>query len=406
MNEAALFTTERFALRRALGLAPVLDETDFAARVGPAEREPIGAAFATFKIERWAEITFDPNEEWLIKRIMPRSGTGAIYGKPESFKSFIAMHIGLCVALGRGWAGRRVHKAPVVYLAAEGAAGLRKRKTGYVKAWKDLQGEVDFALVSAAPNLGTDPGDLPKLFATIEAAGIRPGLIVIDTLAKTLGAADENGSGMTAFIGNAGALAQRFNCFVLIVHHVGHNDDKRLRGHSSLPGGLDVIVLCERMGRELRATLALQKLKDEASDVRLMAALSRAIVGHDEDGEEASTLIVDDVLEAGTALSSQSAAPASKAQRLLMSVVVDAIDEAGQDFRPFGKDGPLVRAIDDDLARERYYARIAEKAEPNEDPAKLVGRQRKAFNRNIKTALDAVRLMAASRSGKRLLWLP
>jgi RecA/RadA recombinase len=67
--------------------------------------------------------------------VLPRRGVAAIYGKPGAFKSFLAMHLALCVAVGRPWAGRAVTKAPVIYIGAEGAAGLRKRKAGYVKAW-------------------------------------------------------------------------------------------------------------------------------------------------------------------------------------------------------------------------------------------------------------------------------
>jgi hypothetical protein len=361
---------------------------------------------ATFTLERWADIAFDPKEEWLIKHILPRRGLGAIYGKPGSFKSFVAMHVGLCCALGREWGGRRVHKTSVIYVGAEGAAGLRKRKAGYVEALPDLPADVDFALVSAAPNLGADPGDLPKLIATIEAAGIAPGLIVIDTLAKTLGAADENGAGMTAFVANAGALAQHFRCFVLIVHHVGLADEKRLRGHTSLHGALDVQLLCERKTGEFAATLTLQKLKDDESDLRLVATLSRIIVGQDEEKEEASTLIVDDIAIGGTLLAPRGERSISKALRLLMSVVVEAIDEAGQEFRPYAKDGVVVRSVDDALVRERYYTRIAEQADPNEDPIRIASRQRKAFNRAIKAALDAKDLMAKPQNGKRLLWLP
>jgi hypothetical protein len=47
-----------------------------------------------------------------------------------------------------------------------------------------------------------------------------------------------------------------------------------------------------------------------------------------------------------------------------MSVVAEAIEDAGEAFRPFGAGGPLVRVVADDLVRGRYYARIAEQAEP------------------------------------------
>jgi hypothetical protein len=386
-----------------------LDDTDPQERDAPPPGQPMDAAPAkTFKLEHWKNIPFDAREEWLIKRVLPRRGLAAIYGKPGSFKSFVAVHIALCVALGRSWAGRRVAAGSVVYIGAEGAAGLRKRKAGYVEAWRDLPADVPFALISAAPNLGADPGDLPALIAAIDGAGVKPAAIFVDTVAKTIGAGDENGSGMTAFVGNATALAQHFDCLVIAVHHVGLGEDaqKRMRGHSSFHGALDAQILCERRDGENVATLTLQKLKDDASNVRLAARLSRVVVGFDEDGEEASTLIVDEVADANTTpiAPREKSAPAS--QRLLTDVIANAIDEAGEEFRPYGAEGPQVHGVFDGHVRDRYYASIAEKAHPDDDPYKVAERQRRAFNRAVAEMLKAKRLVAIERNGRRLLWLP
>ena len=78
-------------------------------------------------------------------------------------------------------------------------------------------------------------------------------MIVIDTASKSIGAAEENGTGMAAFVGNAEKLAQHFDCFVLGAHHVGLGEDaqKRPRGWSGLGGALDVQILCERPGDEI-----------------------------------------------------------------------------------------------------------------------------------------------------------
>jgi hypothetical protein len=372
---------------------------------GPPPEQPRSEA-PKFVLERWRDIRFDGGEEWAIKRILPRVGLAAIYGKPGSLKSFVAAHIGLSAAQEWPWAGRRVARCAALYIAAEGAAGLRKRKAGYVKAYPELPPDVPFSLISAAPNLGADPGDLPALIAAIENAGVSPGLIVLDTLAQTLGAADENGVGMTAFVANARTLAQRFNALVLIVHHVGLVDDKRMRGHSSLNGALDAQILCERKEGELAATLTLQKLKDDASDVRLSARMSRIVIGYDEDDEEISTLIVEAVVDAdspGSAPRSKSVPPS---QRLLMAVVGDVLDEMGADFQPFGSTGPKVRAAAEQHIRERYFTRVAERADPDEDKEKLQDRQRQAFKRAIKAAIDAQSLVAADHRGERLIWLP
>lgn len=377
----------------------------------PPPYEPPGqpidpASTARFALEPWSEITFDGNEEWAVKRVLPRQGVAVIYGKPSSFKSFVASHIALSRAMGWPWAGRRVFQCSVVYIAAEGAAGVRKRKAGYVKAYPELGTVLPFALVSTAPNLGTEPGDLPALVQAIEGAGMAPGLIVLDTLAQTLGGSDENGAGMTAFLTNAGKLAERFGCLVLIVHHVGYGDEKRMRGHSSLGGGVDAQILCERQEGALEATLTVIKLKDNSSDVRFTARLSRIVIGHDEDGEEISTLIVDGVDEAQLASSAPVAKSIPKSLRLLMDVVAEALSESGIEIQAFGASGPKVRAVAESHIRKRYFDRLAEQAEPDEDKGKLYDRQRQAFRRAIKSALDARNLVAEDKNGERFLWLP
>jgi hypothetical protein len=377
-----------------LGLA------DLRARVGEVAGAP------KFILEPWSEIAFDGAEEWLVKRVLPRRGVAVIYGKPASFKSFVASHIALRCALGWAWAARNVFRTSVVYIAAEGASGLRKRKAGYVKADPSLPADIDFALVSAAPNLGAEPGDLPALIAAIDRANFAPGLIVLDTLAQTLGGSDENGSGMTAFLANAGRLADRFGCLVLIVHHVGLADDKRMRGHSSLGGGVDAQILCERQDGALEAALTIIKLKDDASDVRFTARLSRVVLGRDEDGDEISTLIVESVDETQPAPSAPAMKSIPKSLRLLMDLVDEALIEVGSDIQAFGASGPRVRAVAERHVRKRYFDRIAEQAEPDEDKAKLFDRQRQAFKRAIKSAIDAKILFADDQRGERFLWLP
>ena len=358
-----------------------------------------------FKLVPWGKNTFDPNEEWRVKHIIPMQGVGLIYGQSQSFKSFVAMHLALAVALGEAWAGKRVKKALVVYLCAEGQKGFPKRIAGLNKV-RGIKGDVDFHTIYTAPNLGTMDGDLKALIASIEATGVKPGFVVVDTTAKTIGSAEENGPGMAAFIWNAGALAEHFGCFVLAVHHVGHSEEskKRPRGWSGVIGAGDTLILCEREGEAFETALTVQKEKDEASGFSLTAHLSRVVLGVDRDGDEISTLVVDDVVKAEAVAKVVVKKPVPTQRRLLMDIIVEAIDEAGEEYRPYG---PPVRAVDDEHIRTRLYAAIAEQPGPHdEDPEKLERRQNQAFNRSIAGALNAKIIRARERGKKRMIWLP
>jgi hypothetical protein len=88
-----------------------------------------------------------------------------------------------------------------------------------------------------------------------------------------------------------------------------------------------------------------------------------------------------------------------------MDVLGLALDEAGEDILSF-PNGPRVRAVNDEAVRRRYYARIAEKAGPNDTPQKLAERQRKAFNLAIKHYLETKQIIAKAIDEARFLWLP
>ncbi len=360
-----------------------------------------------FKLVDWNDIEFDPNEEWRVEDVLPMRGFGLLYRKPRSFKSFVALDVMIHVALALPWAGKRVEQGRVVYVVAEGQRGMRKRIAA-LKAKYNVARDI-FAVIEGAPNLGAAEGDLLALIAAVEGSGIKqPAVIVVDTTAKAIGAAEENGAGMAAFVLNADKLAQHFDCLVLGLHHVGLGEDaqKRPRGHSSLGGALDVQILCERPGDERRTSLTIQKLKDEADGVCLEAHLSRVVVGADKYGKEISTLVVDEVVEADVQAAKRPSKAVPRLQRLLMDVVALALDEKGEEIRPFGMNGPRVRGVADSHIRDRYFARVAEKAAPDEDEGRLYDRQLKAFNRSIKGAVDARTLVAGDHKGERFIWQP
>ena len=339
---------------------------------------------------------------------MPKRGVGLLYGASQTFKSFVATHMGLCLALNRPWAGRQSKHAAVLYLAAEGATGLCKRKEGYVKAGRAPADGVDFTLLPAAPNLGTASGDYEKLVAAIEAGKIQPGLIIVDTVAKVIGGTDENGAGMAQFIVSAEALAQHFGCFVLAVHHTGWDQEarNRPRGWSGLPAALDVQLLCERKMGDMVATVTIQKLKDEPSGVRLAAHLERVTLGISKTGREVSTLIVGDVSEADALAGAPKRESAAKSKRLLMAVIAEAIGEHGETIGAGGASRPSVRAVAERHVRDVYFKRVAEMAAPGEDAEKLRDRQRNGLKRALKSVIDSQALLATDHKGERFLWFP
>jgi hypothetical protein len=299
-------------------------------------------------------------EEYIVKGIAPRHGFGIIYGSSGSFKSFFAVHLGLHVAAGWQWAGRRVSGAPVVYICAEGAGGIGRRIHGFVKSNPEFPTDAKFCVIKGAPDLGSHSSpDYNQLIKTIRATCGEPGLIIIDTLAQCLGGADENGSGMTSFIRHAQNLARRFDCFVLAVHHVGWSADKRPRGHSSLKGAVDLQILTDRLPNELAATLSIEKVKDGEDGFHFTGALREIVIGTDSDGEKVTSLVVDRV-EDGLSQSAQRRAkgqkPLPESAKRALAALQRAVETHGTPA-PKGEGFPDgVRVVPVDVWREMAAA--------------------------------------------------
>ena len=78
-----------------------------------------------------------PPPQPLVDGILYLDSLAWLHGKPGHGKSFVALDWAGCVATGAPWQGHEVtSRGTVVYLAAEGVAGVRQR----VRAWEERTG--------------------------------------------------------------------------------------------------------------------------------------------------------------------------------------------------------------------------------------------------------------------------
>jgi hypothetical protein len=362
-----------------------------------------------FKLTAFKDFKYNPNTEWVVKRVIPSSGLTVLFGKKSTYKSFVALDLAMHIAAGVPWAGRKVSQGAVIYIAAEGEEGIHKRGIGYRQYWRVEYGSViddaPLYLIGDSPNLGSDRGDVEEIVASVQALGIsKPALVIIDTLAQTLFGADENGAGMNLFIANAQKLSRSLNCAVMAVHHVGHGDDSRPRGNSSLGGAEYAEIRAEAGSDKFVTYLEIGKLKDEADKERFKASLVRHVLGKDEEGEETSTLVVREVSvtkDKPTKKDKEADAPrVGKNQRLLFQTIADATKTSGVDLG----DGRI--GVDDEIVRGLFYEAHAEKAKPDESHEKLQERQRRGFSTAIAAMLNANIITAHKEQTIRYLILP
>jgi hypothetical protein len=217
-----------------------------------------------------ADILASPDPESLLQNVLVKGGSAALYGKHATYKSSVALGIAYSVATGLPWAGLEVSPGDVVYIAGEGSGGLKHRIQGLMQHHGVPADNLHF--ITQALDL-LDTGLMREIIDEIKGLPGSPVLIVIDTVARTFGAGDENSTqDMNRYIAAMDWLREVFGCTVLLVHHTPHQGGK-LRGSSALPGALDTIIAVERQGN--RVVLTCEKQKDAPEFPRICLAASQ-----------------------------------------------------------------------------------------------------------------------------------
>lgn len=245
---------------------------------------------------------------WLIENILTDNGLSMIWGRSGAMKSFVALDMALCVATGLPWHGHATRQGLTIYLAAEGAHGLGRRAIGWRRSrGKDLP-KPAFKLIPHGLALTSD--DLNALCEAILTLDVKPVLIVIDTLARTIGAGDENKTpDMNAYVNAADQIREATGANVLIIHHSGVHEEKRERGSNALRGAADTVIKVARKGDTLdiinQAPEGKQKDAEEFKTVKLRTAK----VAFTHNDTEQTTLILNLREDDGPADADEDAAP-------------------------------------------------------------------------------------------------
>ncbi|MBV9528527.1 AAA family ATPase [Sphingomonas sp.] len=267
---------------------PLRERFDKAEPFAPAQSVPP----TPFAVERFRDIKPQLEGLWLVKRLIPADGQVVIHGHPNCGKSFFAVDMGLHVALGWDWHGRRTKAGLVIYVGAEGRAGLKNRIVAFQRHHNVT--DAPFALLPSPIDMQAPDADVSRLAETIrrEAAhfDVRPAMIVLDTLSKTFGAGKENTDDMATYVANCGRIAAEFQCCVVIVHHRPKDaESEEPRGHSSLKGGVDTVILVEEGSTK---SARVMKQRDGELGSSILFTLKSIELGHDEDGDFVTSCVV------------------------------------------------------------------------------------------------------------------
>lgn len=241
------------------------------------------AGFITF-----GELGELPSAPWLIDGVIRQRSLTFLYGKPDTFKTFLALDLCGALMTSQPWLGAEVkNPGPVLYLAAEGSESLVER----MKAWEIHHHTTvptdGFQVVRNPPDL-TDGGGIDVLCQALEC---RPySAVVIDTFGKSLGWADENSNSDINRALLQVSKIKDLGIAVILIHHSGHSAD-RLRGASAMYGAVDTIIKAEVVG-EVLVKLSCERQRRSRQFEPIYAQLRELEIDTDEQGRPETSLAV------------------------------------------------------------------------------------------------------------------
>lgn len=296
-----------------------------------------------------------------------------LYGESNSGKSFVSIDLGMSLARGIDWLGRRCEQGPVLYIGAEGAFGIRNRIAAYKLAYGLEDATPPFVLVPAPVDLlrpDADAGlviDAARKVATKAEADVK--LIVVDTLSRAIAGGNENSSeDMGALVRNADRIREASRATILFVHHSGKDTAKGARGHSLLRAACDVEAEVTKDETKLTA-VRFAKVRDGEANITLGFRLKVVELGHDPTGALVTSCIVQSTDERPTHRKEQLSEAYAQALEVFRNssrhhgqpVTVDGFTVTGVTFSDWQDDLVNAGLMDADNAGRQWFLRVRRK---------------------------------------------
>jgi RecA-family ATPase len=172
-----------------------------------------------------------PSREWLIQGLIPAREITMLSGDGGTGKSLLALQLAVAVATATDWAGQVPNKGRSLFISAEDdVKELHRRLSTIIRAQRVAI--EDLGSLNILPLAGRDAvlaapksreGFLSEtpLFRAVEAQidELRPGLLILDTLADLFGGDEIKRPHARQFIGMLRGLAIKYGVTILLLSH-------------------------------------------------------------------------------------------------------------------------------------------------------------------------------------------
>jgi hypothetical protein len=241
----------------------------------------------TITLDQAAATALEMSSAPLVHSLLDKETLNMLYGASNTGKTFVALDMAFCIGHGMPWAGLETEKTGVLYVAAEGGRGIRKRSRALTLQYPGVSG-ANFNLITSPIDLLDAKADLAPLIATIEDITARSGpvgFLVLDTLSRVLPGGKEDTADMGAFVARGTEITDKTGCAVLIIHHSGKDEARGARGSSVLRAA----VATELEIKDGRVAVTKQRDLEPIPD--LCFELKGVSIGLDAQGREVTSAV-------------------------------------------------------------------------------------------------------------------
>ena len=231
-----------------------------------------------------------------VEGLLGAGQLSVLYGPSNCGKTFFINDLCLHIAQGKSWRGREVDRGGVLYVAAEGAFGIRNRIAAY-KQHYEIEDTIPLTILPSTVNMLDTKADVEKLIRTIQYKAQELGnisLIVLDTLARVMAGGNENAAeDMGMLVINCDRISQTTGAHVCLVHHSGKDESKGSRGSSSLRAACSTEIEIKKSGDVSIATVT--KQREMEIDGVFAFSLDVIDIGINERGKPVTSCVVKEI---------------------------------------------------------------------------------------------------------------
>lgn len=371
----------------------------------PPARKPLGL---------WPEECQVIEEESLVEGLIPAASLCSIFGRRGSAKTFLAIEVVTCGALGQPFFGNRTERFGSVYCVGEKKGRFGKRVRAMLQARGLENSRLPIVFRDSVPNL-LDEAEVEEFIELLNDAkpefqkrGAPLKCVVFDTLARALkhknvSDADAAGSALEAIQ----RIIDRTGVTVIPLAHVAKTEGSSTqKGAGEWEDAADALLRIDRDGQSAVRTVTLAKQSDEADGAQFAFELDVVELGETKRGRLITSCVVRQVPipEDGT----DDRAPKLNAPAQLVMTALDRLETAGQTVPVPNVPGarPDSRGVNLSALRQQTYDLGLQMAtEPPADaPETVRGKWMEARKKAFQRAVERVCEVGLVRQEGDLLW--